>query len=1133
MVHESPVSEWKSPSHDHSLFSEQDRSRSPMSLGQPSFARTSSVSYKCPQKELSPGILLDSHSTRISVIAKWSPADLGRVLRRGDHIVAVNGVPCDNEGLRKALFGNKNVIGSSVNLTIERGNESLTAPVLLTPLQDITAKDKLWGLAQELKKTFTILAGRKAGIGLVLTQDSSSNTVVERLVDNSPAKLNGRVKRNDILFSIDGTKVDGQSAEQVSELLAGKEGTVCHLVLLRGPDRVIEEVSLQRAVPSASGALNGCSKTIEQITTLLEATEQQRQFDLSSFLHHFHNWQRDVQKWMKRLDNHETLSFSKSGHSTGSITASAAKTRSASKERSRISREIKMESLCEQKRQNRESMHMSYIVHFWGSFQKQCKRRRWLSARAAESLRWRRQRRSWDRVCQYVINHRILRRQATKGLVRRTLLLARAAFDGWNDSCLASLDNFKEAFYWSRLGQQGARSLQVSRMRRTWSIWAGDVRETKRLQRGVMKIQRKHCAGFIREWWLATCHSRRTRWLSLRKAMEVQTSLVHRALNGWLLYATRYRSLVERGIRLLTFRNRKAMDLSFCALLYNVMNKQSATFGPMSPSRMSTRAFSGVREVRGHAQPSPAHKRHMSPMASATVSPTVAKRKPQFLGVYRSKILQFVDAVLSRNELTAMRAVLRVWSDSCTKDLSFRARATYGMGKVRALQARHKKLCVIGKWGGYTAYIVRLRDVKLALMRQYIRVQLLAIFAEWNYIKLLSRPPPKICLPLTVPIQAALSLCFDPQSRWKPAMAGYRRRITFTAWQKAVKKERRARAVEDVFDDSLHSKVRSSFSCWRLLCGANVERRAAALKLFADRTHRRALYLWRVSILASKTPALPPPAPAPPQPAYSPSSYSAVLARADAQVDSDIDDLLVLARGTTSKLSKAAASTPPPLPIASMLSPPANSILAPLPRSERGYDDEWSPTPNIGAGRKLHLDSPVPMSPVRMPSRSPHAGGSGNALTLDPDPDPDHDSDPVSLSSSEPSETSGSAQPVVPVGDPHMPDTPEMTETSPSQPAAAPEDDHSHISTPARLADARIAAPDSDTGTTDNSDASSPVKPPTRAARDLRLSEMQLSDSIMDRLRGLRERTQQLEADLLRGPSASSSPSSGVCALPP
>ena len=71
-------------------------------------------------------------------------------------------------------------------------------------------------------------------MGIGFSVDEDANFVVSKLVPGSPAALSRRIKKDDVLVSVDGMDLDDLSIKDVVKLLKGPVGTSVALDLARG-----------------------------------------------------------------------------------------------------------------------------------------------------------------------------------------------------------------------------------------------------------------------------------------------------------------------------------------------------------------------------------------------------------------------------------------------------------------------------------------------------------------------------------------------------------------------------------------------------------------------------------------------------------------------------------------------------------------------------------------------------------------------------------------------------------------------------------------------------------------------------------------------------------------------------------
>ena len=158
------------------------------------------------------------------------------------------------------------------------------------------------------------------------------------------------IKQYDVLYSIDGFVVGGKKADYLANLLIGEEASVCHLVLLRGEERLGVQVSLQRARPLDVPKI----PTIQDIALQFDDMERRRLADLMHFLHNFSTWHREVHKWLQstvRNLNRESCSST-----PGTLSVSA---------RGQLLDDIRIESICARMVQTLRHRQLITLSEYW------------------------------------------------------------------------------------------------------------------------------------------------------------------------------------------------------------------------------------------------------------------------------------------------------------------------------------------------------------------------------------------------------------------------------------------------------------------------------------------------------------------------------------------------------------------------------------------------------------------------------------------------------------------------------------------------------------------------------------------------------------------------------------------------
>ncbi len=94
--------------------------------------------------------------------------------------------------------------------------------------------DEITQFTQSINRNFV-------GIGVQFT-NSNGIPLVTKVIRNSPAESAG-VQAGDIIYSVDGTKVEGMTSDEIVALVQGEENTKVTMVFKRGDDLVTMEIT--------------------------------------------------------------------------------------------------------------------------------------------------------------------------------------------------------------------------------------------------------------------------------------------------------------------------------------------------------------------------------------------------------------------------------------------------------------------------------------------------------------------------------------------------------------------------------------------------------------------------------------------------------------------------------------------------------------------------------------------------------------------------------------------------------------------------------------------------------------------------------------------------------------------------
>ena len=97
----------------------------------------------------------------------------------------------------------------------------------------------------ELEEFKFMTTGEYAGVGAVISMDKDKNIVINEPYEGKPAAKAG-LKAGDIIFSIDGEKLQGVSVSEASEKLKGRPGTKIKLVIQRPGEKKKLTVPIER-----------------------------------------------------------------------------------------------------------------------------------------------------------------------------------------------------------------------------------------------------------------------------------------------------------------------------------------------------------------------------------------------------------------------------------------------------------------------------------------------------------------------------------------------------------------------------------------------------------------------------------------------------------------------------------------------------------------------------------------------------------------------------------------------------------------------------------------------------------------------------------------------------------------------
>ncbi|EKX35941.1 hypothetical protein GUITHDRAFT_117855 [Guillardia theta CCMP2712] len=116
---------------------------------------------------------------------------------------------------------------------------------------------------------------KNAGIGIGLGRDKLGNHMVKKLKDGWPARLSGLVFENDIILEVDERPVGPLSTTALTQELRGPDGSEVKLLLQRGPEGSLHDVSLVRVAQGEPVAKESeaslLSSTIAASSSILNA----------------------------------------------------------------------------------------------------------------------------------------------------------------------------------------------------------------------------------------------------------------------------------------------------------------------------------------------------------------------------------------------------------------------------------------------------------------------------------------------------------------------------------------------------------------------------------------------------------------------------------------------------------------------------------------------------------------------------------------------------------------------------------------------------------------------------------------------------------------------------------------------
>eukprot|EP00960_Hanusia_phi_P067200 766570-Hanusia_phi.AAC.5 len=134
-------------------------------------------------RPLSAGITLKPFSSEIASLATFSSASLGRILNRGDTIIAVDGISRTWKETASLLERVGDPIGEKLSLLVARQHEQIHTHVLLSPKDRHEALMKLFDKL-ELLRTLQLV---QASTTVKFAYDTFGNIVVDKVSDKSTA----------------------------------------------------------------------------------------------------------------------------------------------------------------------------------------------------------------------------------------------------------------------------------------------------------------------------------------------------------------------------------------------------------------------------------------------------------------------------------------------------------------------------------------------------------------------------------------------------------------------------------------------------------------------------------------------------------------------------------------------------------------------------------------------------------------------------------------------------------------------------------------------------------------------------------------------------------------------------------
>lgn len=134
--------------------------------------------------------------------------------------------------------------------------------------------DEITQFTQSINRNFV-------GIGVQFT-NSNGIPLVTKVIRNSPAESAG-VQAGDIIYSVDGTKVEGMTSDEIVALVQGEENTKVTMVFKRGDDLVTMEITRAEVSNTIDGKITDEGYGYLQILQFGEGTAD----ELKSYLDEF------------------------------------------------------------------------------------------------------------------------------------------------------------------------------------------------------------------------------------------------------------------------------------------------------------------------------------------------------------------------------------------------------------------------------------------------------------------------------------------------------------------------------------------------------------------------------------------------------------------------------------------------------------------------------------------------------------------------------------------------------------------------------------------------------------------------------------------------------------------------------